>query len=91
VNGANRLDGVEAAAGHRAVAQQAAGVLGQLGARGPADVAALWTFVEGRPGLVITDGAPVPAVEALDLPKPVHRDQIGCRRVPESLERGTQG
>jgi hypothetical protein len=56
------LHRVEAAADvERALAKEAPGLLGELGTRGPADVAALRALVERRTVLAGADRAPVSA------------------------------
>src|SRR5581483_6839246 len=83
-------DDAEAPALERPLAQEPAGALGQLGARGPAHVAAARALVQGRPALVGANGSPMAAAQAFDLPEThLHGEGIGGRRQPATLERGT--
>jgi len=60
---------VKFAAIDRSLAEEAARVLGQVGARGPADIAALGTLVQGGTTPVDAHGPAVPAAQTLDLTK----------------------
>ena len=80
---------MQAAALDRAIAQQATCALGELGARGPADVAASGTLVEGRGALAAADRAAVAAAQALHLPETsIHGLGIDVRNLRINLERG---
>jgi hypothetical protein len=75
------LESVEAAAIEWALAQQATRPLGELGARGPADVVAPRALVEGGAAVVGANRAPVAAAQALHLAQPhFHVEKIGVSR-----------
>jgi hypothetical protein len=82
-----RLDDAQAPLDDRALAQQAARILGQLGARRPADIPALRALVEGRAALAVADRAAVSAVQALHLPETsLHEKEIGVWGRPLTLK-----
>jgi hypothetical protein len=77
---------VQAAAVDRALAQKLARPLGKLGARSPADVAALRALVEARTACVAPDRAAIATTQALHLPETLHAERIGVGDPRTSLK-----